>query len=174
MRKAFLIVALVVLLGGASAAFADGGNVNYTATSSVEGESFTFSFSEPSTITSLITVTTVDLSAGGLNLVLPGSEVQFFSSGQMGLFNVDFSYMGESFEVEFFGAQSYSGSSSPYTLLTGIFPVMGGEIMIDGEEVATLSGGSVNAVPAPEPASLAMLGLGLAAVGALRKRTRLT
>src|SRR6202161_1005950 len=67
MRKAFLILAMVVLLGGASSAFADGGNVNYTATSSTGGESFTFTFSEPSTITSLTTFTTVDFSEGSLH-----------------------------------------------------------------------------------------------------------
>jgi hypothetical protein len=172
MRKAFLILATVVLLGGASPAFADGGNVNYIATSSTGGESFTFTFSEPSTITSLTTFTTVDFSAGSLNLVLPGSEVQFFDSGESGLFNVDFTYLGFDYEVEFFGAQIYSGSGSPYTLLTGVFPVTGGEVLVDGEEIGTLWGGSVKAVAAPEPASLAMLGVGLAAVGALRKKIR--
>jgi hypothetical protein len=173
MRKVFLILAIVVLLGGASSAFADGGNVNYTATSSADGQSFTFTFSEPSTITSLVTTTTVDLSAGSLNVVLPGSEVQFFDAAESGLFNVDFTLGGDSYEVEFFGAQIYSGLGSPYTLLTGAWPVTGGEFVVDGEEVACLSGGSVNAVAAPEPASLAMLGFGLFAVGALRKKARL-
>jgi len=172
-RKVFMILATVVLLGGASSAFADGGTVNYTATSSAEGEPFTITFSEPGTITSLITTTTVDLSAGGSNTVLPGSEVQFFDLAQSGLFNVDFSLGGNSFVVEFFGAQSYSGSSSPFTLLTGTFPVTGGVIIVDGgEDEVPLSGGTVTAVKSPEPVSLAMLGFGLAAIGALRKRTR--
>jgi PEP-CTERM motif-containing protein len=172
MRKVFMILATVVLLGGASAAFADGGKVNYTATSSAEGESFTFTFSEPGTISSLTTTTTVDLSEGTLNVVLPGSEVQFFDLGESGLFNIDFDLGGNSYIVEFFGPQIYSGSSSPFKLLTGTFPVTGGYIILDGEDEVALSGGSVTAVGTPEPASLAMLGFGLAAIGALRRKAR--
>ena len=47
-RKAIMILAFAVLLGGASAAFADGGSINYTVTSKITAinQPFTFTFSE--------------------------------------------------------------------------------------------------------------------------------
>jgi hypothetical protein len=174
MRKTYLILAVVavLLLAGASTARADS-TIDYTVTTNIASEGYTFTFAEPGTITSLTTTTAVDLTAGGTNYAFPGATVQFFPLSSDGLFNIDFSYLGHSYEFEFFGAQSYSGSSSPYTLLTGIFPITGGDALLDGSPIAFINNGNVKAVGAPEPATFGLLGLGLAGLGMLRRRLRL-
>ena len=167
MRKVLMFFAPIVFLTLASAALAD--NVDFTATSTVapSGPSFTLTFSEPSSLTSLNTFTTVDLSSGGSSSVFPGNVV-FFDLADLGLFDV---YMGSSV-FEFFGAQSYSGTTAPFSLLTGTFPVTGGDIVENGV-VTDLLGGTVTATPAvatPEPATLALLVSGLFAIGVLRRK----
>jgi hypothetical protein len=174
MRRALLLAAALVLFTCTSA-MADGGNVNYSGNVTfLSDPGFSFSFSEPGTLTSLDTTTTLTITQGATNAVLKNSEVEFWDSGFGGLFDLDFTYLGVSYIVELDGAQIYSKSGSSYKLLTGMFPVTGGFIYLDDMPlpVDLVTGGKVTAtaVGAPEPEGLAMLGLGIAALLLLRKK----
>jgi hypothetical protein len=176
MRRFFVIVAPILFLCFASSAFADG--IDYTATSSLSGSSFTFTFSLPSTLTSLDTAATVNFTEGSLNLTNLPATVVFFSAADKGLFNILVTIEGTD-TFEFFGSQIYSGTGSgPFTLLPGTFPLSAslgyGDVMVNGHTVADLVGGTVTATTAtPEPTTLALLGSGLFAIGALRRKKRL-
>ncbi|MGB8321980.1 MAG: PEP-CTERM sorting domain-containing protein [Candidatus Acidiferrum sp.] len=168
MRKALLFLAPLAFFVFASSAFADG--VDYTITTSVMGTPTAFAFSEPSTISSLDTTTDVNVEGS----LFPSSEVIFYSQAQAGLLDVIFDIGTDSYDFAFFGPQIYSGNG-PFTLLTGTFPISSGLLYFDGAPVADLSGGSVTATPtaAPEPATFALLGSGLFAVGFFRRKLRL-
>jgi PEP-CTERM motif len=168
LRKALLFLAPLVFFVFASSAFADG--VDYTATTSVAGTPFAFAFSEPSTISSLDTITDVNVEGA----LFPSSEVVFYPKSQAGLFDVIFNIGADTYDFSFFGPQIYSGNG-PFTLLTGTFPVCNGFLTVDGSQVADLTGGSVTATPTatPEPATFALLGSGLFALGFFRRKFRL-
>ena len=171
LRKALLFLAPLVFFVFASSAFADG--VDYTVTTSIMGTPITpiaFAFSEPSTISSLDTFTDVNVEGA----LFPNSEVIFYSQAQAGLLDVIFDIGTDSYDFAFFGPQIYSGNG-PFTLLTGTFPICNGILSIDDSPVADLTGGSVTATPtaAPEPATFALLGSGLFAVGFFRRKFRL-
>lgn len=173
MRKALLFLAPIVFLTFASSTLAD--SVNFTVASTVAGQSFTLTFSEPSTLGSLSTFTTVDYSTLGSTTACTGAEVDFYSLADGGLFDI---YLNGGVDTvfEFAGEQSYSGTSAPFTLLTGIFPISFGDIVENGT-LADISGGTVTATAVttatPEPATLALLGSGLFAIGVLRRKKRL-
>jgi|HubBroStandDraft_6_1064221.scaffolds.fasta_scaffold15084_2 hypothetical protein len=174
MRRALLFAAALVLFTCTSA-FADGGSVNYTGNVTfLSDPGFSFSFSEPGTLTSLDTTTTLTITQGATNLVLPNSEVEFWDTTNLGLFDLDFTYLGTFYDVQLFGAQIYSQSGSSFNLLTGKFPVTGGFIFLNDDPIPVdmVTGGKVTAaaVGAPEPEGLAMLGLGIAALLMLRKK----
>jgi|HubBroStandDraft_2_1064218.scaffolds.fasta_scaffold702828_1 hypothetical protein len=172
MRRALLIAAALTLFMCTSA-FADSGTVNYTGNVNLGNDpGFSFSFSEPGTITSLITTTTITITQGPLQFSEPNSEVEFWSTGNDGLFDLEFSYLGSSYDIGLYGAQSYSTAGGSYKLLTGQFPITGGYFVENGEQVDYVTGGKVTAktVPSPEPAGIALLGLGIAALAMLRKK----
>jgi PEP-CTERM motif len=174
MRRALLFVAAMFFVTCTSA-FADGGSVNYSGNVNfLTAPGFTFSFTEPATLTSLDTTTTLNITQGATNLVLKNSEVQFFDSGDLGLFDLDFTYAGTFFDVQLFGKQIYTASGGSFNLLTGTFPVTGGFIFLNDNPfpVDLVTGGKVTAagVQAPEPGSLLMLGLGIVALFAFRKK----
>ena len=170
MRKALLFLAPLVFFVFASSAFADG--VDYTATTSVAGTPFAFAFSEPSTISSLDTTTDVNVEGA----LFPSSEVVFYPKSEAGLFDVILNIGADTYDFSFFGQQIYSGNGDgTFTLLTGTFPICSGILWVDGSQIADLTGGSVTATPtaAPEPATFALLGSGLFAVGFFRRKFRL-
>jgi PEP-CTERM motif-containing protein len=178
MRRTLLFATAIVLFTCTSA-FADGGSVNYTGNVSFVGDDpgFSFAFSEPATIPNptnaqpVVTTTTVDITQGPLKLVLPNSQVEFWDTDNMGLFDLDFTYLGTFYDLGLFGAQSYSTSGTSINLLAGNFPSTAGYILVDGVQVDTVSSANVTATAtAPEPAGLALLGLGIAALLMLRKK----
>ena len=130
-----------------------------------------------SALVSLVTFPILTLTLEGI--VIPNiqpAEVEFFSAPDMGLFDIT-ATMGATVTFQFFGAQSYSGTG-PFTLLPGTFPLSSslgfGDVLIFGKFAGTFSGGTVTATTAtPEPATLALLGSGLFAMGGLRRKKRL-
>ena len=174
----FLVVPALCLVF-ASRAAAD--TLNFTVTSSVEGIPFTISFTEPSTINSLTPpLTSATLNSPVLNFTDPATFVEFFPTSQAGLFNLDMSDGIETFDFEFFGPQSYSGTG-PFTLLTGTFPLGAngttGFLTQGDEEPFPLDpGGKVvvtGGTSTPEPGTFALLGLGLTGLAALRRKLRI-
>jgi len=177
MRKLLLILMPLAFLAFASCAQAD--TVNYTASSSILGQSFTFTFSEPGTLSSLDTFVNVNFVGSGLTLNNLPAEVQFFSAADMGLFNITVNIEGTD-TFEFFGDQSYSGTG-PFTLLTGTFPLSSafgfGDLTVCSSTGTTcmpsvpMNGGTVTATTVtPEPATFGLLISGLFGLAALRRK----
>jgi len=174
MRRALLLAAALTLFTCTSA-FADGGTVDFTGSVTFANDpGLSFSFSEPAKLTSLDTTTTLTITQFGAPIVLKNSEVEFWDSGSGGLFDLDFTYLGTFYDLSLYGAQSYSQSGGSYNLLTGNFPVTKGYIFLDDDPypVDYVTGGKVSATSSamPEPAELALLGLGIAALAMLRKK----
>jgi hypothetical protein len=175
MRRALLLAAALVLFTCTSA-LADGGSVNYTGNLTFAGDpGLSFSFTEPGTVNSLDTTTTVTITQGATTAVINNSTVQFWNTANSGLFDLEFTYLGTYYDFSLFGAQIYSQTGiNTYKLLTGKFGVNSGYVYLDNDPfpVDYITGGKVTAaaVGAPEPAGLAMLGLGIAALVMLRKK----
>jgi len=170
LRKALFVLAPLAFLVFASSAFADG--INYTVTSGESGGIiFTFTFTEPSsTLSSLDTFTTATFidNADEFLSNIP-IEVIFLPTSESGLLDIKFNEFGQTIVWGFFGPQIYAGTSAPFTLLTGTFPVTGG-LFVSTQFTTPLVGGSVAATAAPEPATLALLCSGLFAIGVLRPK----
>ena len=171
LRKALFVLAPLAFLVFASSAFADG--IHYTASSTnlINALAFTFTFTEPSgALSSLDTFTTATfIDTGDEFLSNIPIEVIFFPTSESGLLDIKFNEFGQTEVWEFFGPQIYSGTSAPFTLLTGTFPVTGGFFISPGF-TTPLVGGSVTATAAPEPAALGLVCSGLFAIGVLRRK----
>jgi len=191
MKKMLVLALGIGLLGlfaGPSTASAD--SIQYVATStysagtaattySAPSTTFSFSFTEPDTLTSL-TTTSIPLTftlGSGPATSLTGT-VKFFDTTGGGLFTISALVGITNYQWEFFGPQIFSGSG-PYTLSTGIFPVSGpgvstSALFLGSGFGGNFSGGTVTAtvVTSPEPSSLILLALGLSGLllVALRKR----
>ena len=187
MRKLLLCLAAPILFFAfSSTALAD--SLDFTLTSSLlmtgaPAEPFQLSFTLPSTISSLTQFTDVSVTLGGSSFTLPGAQIDFFPGQPVsaGLFDVAGNTATTFYLFNPFGAQSYTGTG-PFTLLTGNFPLGGpsgnGNLMTLTGDVLTsndFGSGSVNVTggsPAgtPEPGTFALLGAGLFAIGALRRK----
>jgi PEP-CTERM motif len=168
----FLLAALAALILS-SPASAD--EINYEATGTFgHGSittSFSFFFSEPSTLDSLSTHTTVAYESNDFEfpsiMASPNGLVVFSSSPESDILIEVGGYI-----AEFFGPELYSGTSSPFTLLPGEFSLNGlqggfsGLFEFPSEGLENLiSDATVTAtrIPSvPEPSTLALLAVGLA------------
>lgn len=168
MRKTFLIAAAMLFLT-CTAALAD--SVTYTVDGA--GKKFDLSFTEPSTLASLDTFVPVTFTDTGKTIKV--AEVTFFDDGvDAGLFDITFTNKkGVTKIVSFIGPQLFSGDG-PFELSTGVFTIGGGAIFKGGKLGKFFDGGNATvtgtSTAMPEPASLLMLGLGLAGVMGLRKK----
>jgi PEP-CTERM motif len=189
-KRTFLLLIPALFFALACSAFAD--TLDFTATSSFNGTPFTITFTEPSTIPSLITSTAASLTSPVLTFTDPAASITFYSTSDLGLFNIDMHYYGTDLLFEFFGDQSYTGNG-PFNLLTGTFPLFvedepgffattgatsfssdpnqcdgtfipigHGQVVVSGDPAAT-----------PEPGTFALLGAGLAGLVALRRKQRI-
>jgi hypothetical protein len=154
-----------------TAAFAD--SVTYTVTGA--GNKFDLSFTEPTTLTSLDTFVPVTFTATGKTI--KDAEVTFFDDGDSGLFDITFeNKKGVTKIISFIGPQLFTsnGPDGPFILLGGVFGIDGGAIFKGDKVGKSFEGGdatvTATSTALPEPASLLMLGLGLAGVVALRKK----
>jgi hypothetical protein len=171
MRKTILIAAAMLFLT-CTAALAD--SVTYTVDGA--GKKFDLSFTEPSTLTSLDTFVPVTFTDSGKKI--NDAEVTFFDDGvDGGLFDITFTNKkGVTKIVSFVGPQLFTsgGPGGPFILLGGVFGVDGGAIFKGGKPGKFFDGGNATvtgtSTAMPEPASLLMLGLGLAGVMGLRKK----
>src|SRR5277367_4492998 len=167
MRKTFLIAAAMLFLT-CTAAFAD--SVTYTVSGA--GKQFDLSFTEPSTLNSLDTFVPVTITATGKTI--GDAEITFSDEGDSGLFDVTFTNKkGVTKIISLIGPQLFSGDG-PFVLSTGVFTIGGGAIFKNGNPGKFFQGGDATvtgtSTSMPEPASLLMLGLGLAGVVGLRKK----
>ena len=167
MRKTFLIAAAMLFLT-CTAAFAD--SVTYTVSGA--GKKFDLSFTEPSTLNSLDTFAPVTITATGKTI--GDAEITFSDEGDSGLFDVTFTNKkGVTKIISLIGPQLFSGDG-PFELSTGVFAIGGGAIFKNGNPGKFFQGGDATvtgtSTSMPEPASLLMLGLGLAGVVGLRKK----
>jgi hypothetical protein len=169
MRKTFFIAAAMLFLT-CTAAFAD--SVTYTVSGA--GKKFDLSFTEPSTLNSLDTFVPLTITATGKTI--GDAEITFFddSGSDGGLFDVTFTNKkGVTKIISFIGPQLFSGDG-PFVLSTGVFTIGGGAIFKNGNVGKFFQGGDATvtgtSTSMPEPATLLMLGLGLAGVVGLRKK----
>jgi hypothetical protein len=183
----FLLVLLLVVSGsflGVRPAAAD--SINYTATStylpgtssspySSQNTPFTFTFTEPTTLSSLATSVPITLTLGtGACCTYSGiGEVTYYSAGQLGLFDIATTVGGDTFTWEFFGPQIYSGNGA-YTPSIGTFQIDNSPLDTfsdsKGKYSGVFSGGTVVAtdpVGTPEPSTILMLACGLLALAPL-------
>lgn len=174
LRKVLFFLAPLVFFTFGSSTYADGINYTVASTSEINDLQFWFTFTLPSTVSSLDTFTTATFmdTADEFFTNLPTEVIFPPSEPGQGLLEIKVHnslFDGELFE--FFGPQIYSGTSAPFTLLMGTFPVTG-RLFISPEFTTALVGGSVTATAAaiPEPGTLALLGSGLFAIGVLRRK----
>lgn len=155
---------------------------------SVPGSTFTFTFSEPDTLTSLDTNVAVTYTVAGCpTCSFSGTgEVQFFPQAQNGLFDIVVlnSVDSDTYLWSFFGPQIYSGSSAPFSLMPGTFnindsstppPSTFDDSLGAGVYSGTFTAGTVvatsTAAAVPEPSLLLLLSAGLLGLGSMRRRS---
>ena len=206
MRNRIAVFGLfVALLLGVQPAFAD--SVNYftsgtyinqppsptgigtpTTPLTAPGNTFSFSFSEPLPVIlsasdpltcspdCFTTIVPISYSSGSVHITVPG-DVVFFDSSAGGGLDINFTFGGNNYLYEFFGALPYfNGSTTNPTLLTGSFFYGGLSFGFNGSlgDIVNTNGTIDATSPVtsvPEPGSLTLLGTGIVALaGAVRRK----
>jgi hypothetical protein len=146
---------------------------------SAPGESWSYSFlidSNPTPSTYL----------PGDNFVAPFNNFNYFLNGvpvattpdtiewystnnEGGLINI---YFGGILTFKVYGAQAYSGSEDSPTILPGVYPLAGGSVFLSAGNTDQPITGNLTITAVPEPATIGMMLMGVAALAGLRFRRR--
>jgi hypothetical protein len=183
MRVKAIVLAIAIMLLACGSAFADSGSVEFNGDVALAVGTIQFSFTLPDTFASVVnisdyqTTVTVDVTQAGETFVSPNSLLTFYSFNSPfalsgGLFSLSYSDGTQGFGFRLLGQQSYCCFGPDYSFVTGTFDIDGGSVDQNLSGTPILVGGTVKVTDVsttPEPESLLMLGIGLVALGVLRK-----
>ncbi len=180
LRVLFLIAPLLLLSAAVAKADTISGSGTWgdgapTTDESAPGDTWSFSFvvSDPATDATPLgsdaftteEISDFSFSLDGTPITATLTSVTFYDTTDSGMFDLDLSN-GD--VVSLYGAQVFNNFPPDPTFAGGTYPV---QIAMD--DASAEGTGSVTIMTAPEPGSLALLGLGMLAIGLVRKRIAL-
>jgi hypothetical protein len=191
MKKFAVALALLAAAVAAISSNAYANTVNFTVTGTYNSSAAVSAFSAPDASImlsfSLAPMLPSSLEVPGVpvtvsfdgSTTMATSVLDFFSASNGGLFDLEFTYAGESVAFQFVGPQLFNAADD---FLLGNFPIAPevfpypSSLSVNGLTIADISSGtvaissSVSATPEPASASLLLLGAGLLGFGMVLRR----